>query len=89
MKCVMQVVRHLTCENMDVPENGAQRGVKTRVTTGTEDVNVRGQIIAFFLFLGVNGFEHMEERCAESWRRLRNDHVQLHVRAYGDCPVSW
>ena len=48
MKCVMQVVRHLTCENMDVPENGAQRGVKTRVTTGTEDVHVRGQVIANF-----------------------------------------
>ena len=22
------------------------------------------------------------------WRRLRNVHVLLHVRAYGDCPVS-
>ena len=22
------------------------------------------------------------------WRRLRNFHVLLHVRAYGDCPVS-
>ena len=28
------------------------------------------------------------ERSAQMWRRLRNVHVLLHVRAYGDCPVS-
>ena len=28
------------------------------------------------------------ERSAQMWRHLRNVHVLLHVRAYGDCPVS-
>ena len=42
-----------------------------------------------FEIIGVNSVEHVEKWCAEPWRRLRNDCVQLHVRAYGDCPVSW
>ena len=29
------------------------------------------------------------KRCAESWRRPRNEHVQVHVRANGVSTVSW
>ena len=81
-------MRHLTCEKMDVPKMAPGGALNTRCNMNRGQPCLRANDRLFYV-LGVNGLEHMEKRCAESWKRLRNDHVQLHVRAYEDCPVSW
>ena len=48
MKCVMQVVRHLTCENMDVPKIGARRGVKHALPQEPREVTSEGKLSPIF-----------------------------------------
>ena len=65
-------------------------GRKTRVETLTNDNCVSREIIANFLNRGFLTRTVFKQRhwSAQMWRRLRNVHVLLHVRAHGDCPVS-
>ena len=65
-------------------------GRKSRVGTLIKDNSVSGEIIAIFLGSWFSDWDGVtqRERSAQTWRRLRNVHVLLHVRAYGDCPVS-
>ena len=65
-------------------------GRKTRIGIFTRDICVSGEIIANFLDRGFQTGTVLKqsERSAQMWRRPRNVHVLLHVRAYGDSPVS-
>ena len=65
-------------------------GRKTRVGTLTEDNCVSGGIIANFLNRGFQTRTLPDKGIGapQLWRRLRNVHVLLHVRANGDSPVS-
>ena len=65
-------------------------GRKTRVGTLIKDNYVSGENyrhVSGSWISDVNGVKQRERR-AQMWRRLRNVHVLLHARAYGDYPVS-
>ena len=61
-------------------------GLKIRVGALTNENCVLGEIISSFLDRGFS--LKQSERSAKMWRRFRNAHVLLHVRANGDSPVS-
>ena len=60
----------------------------TRWNTVNRHLCLRMNYCQFFgsWFSDLNGVKQRES--AKMWRRLRNTHVLLHVRANGDCPVS-
>ena len=61
----------------------APGGAENTLGTFTRDIHVLEEVIANFL----DPLEQ-RDRSAQMWRRLRNVHVLLHVRAYGECQVS-